>query len=110
MNIERVSDEIVSQAVFTAFSAILTAQPPEFEPLTGKVTMTNAERQESIDEGVEEMFDGAAKIWSGAFGERLIPKGSRQKSAKPRTTKINGKKPKRLSPNSIIRFPIIQLD
>ena len=107
MNIERQDDLVMNAAglVFGKMFQRMISEPLELEPLTGEVTMTAAERHQAMDDGLDEMLEGSIKMWSGALGEQIVRKGSRQKSAKPKRNQVKGRKPRRtLNTNSIIQL------
>ncbi|MGB3298399.1 MAG: hypothetical protein WBA76_09025 [Phormidesmis sp.] len=102
MDIERQNQLAMNAAGLIAqkyLSEMLGGQRFQFEDLTGEVTMSDQERAISIDDGFEEMVGGATKMFSGALGEQLIPKGSRRRRSHSKQITV---KPK--------RFDITQLD
>lgn len=82
MNIEKQNQLAMSAFGIIAqkyLSEMVAGNRFDFEDLTGEVTMTDQERLEAIDEGFEEMVSGTTKMFSGALGEQLIPRGSRRR-------------------------------
>ncbi|PZO55461.1 MAG: hypothetical protein DCF15_10450 [Phormidesmis priestleyi] len=80
-------------------SEMVSGQRFEFENLTGEVTMSDQERADAINDGFEEAIAGTTKMFEGALGERLIPKGSRRRRSHSKQITV---KPK--------RFNITQID
>lgn len=99
-------NQLVMRAAGMAFGALFQklAADPGFETLTGQVTMTDSERHQAIDDGLEEMIEGSCKLWSGALGEPVRRKVSRKRSAQPRSRKVSGRSARNLKTNSIIQL------
>lgn len=106
MNQEQ-ENKLVMQAAGTVFGAMFQKmlQPIELEPLTGNVTMSNTERQQAMNDGMDEMLEGSIKMWSGALGEQIVRKGQKQKSARPKRNQVSGRKQQRcFNPLDIIQL------